>query len=192
MVVSSPPSITLNMMRAATPRSLPQLHLGVLPHLLQEFQVRPHAEQVITRDPVPVGTFLKFLLNLDILLFAYRVESYAVAYVRELNRFLEGGVPLLWLIHLHRCSSYHLISSGTPQRIDDFVRRPHPQRSLGGPGSRGVVFGGSDCVSRIQRKRVGISRQPSQIRHRITRGLLAPAPLVWVPQPNDAADDAAV
>src|SRR5947209_10749527 len=105
MVVSSPPSITLNMMRVARPRSLPQLHHGVLPHLLQEFQVLPHAEQVITRDPVPVGTFLNFLLNLEILLLAYRVESYAVAYVRELNRFLEGGVPLLWLIHLHRCSS---------------------------------------------------------------------------------------
>src|SRR5207244_12708634 len=90
-----PPSITLNMMRVARPRSLPQLHLGVLPHLLQEFQVLPHAEQVITRDPVPVGTFLNFLLNLDILLFAYRVESYAVAYVRALNRFLEAGVPLL-------------------------------------------------------------------------------------------------
>src|SRR5437899_1402058 len=92
MVVSSPPSITLNMMRAARPRSLPQLHLGVLPHLLQEFQVLPHAEQVITRDPVPVGTFLNFLLNLEILLLAYRVESYAVAYVRELDQlFMEGN-----------------------------------------------------------------------------------------------------
>src|SRR5438128_11791484 len=99
MVVSSPPSITLNMMRVARPRSLPQLHLGVLPHLLQEFQVLPHAEQVITRDPVSVGTFLNFLLNLYILLFAYRVDSYSVAYVRELTRFLESGVSLLWLRH---------------------------------------------------------------------------------------------
>src|SRR5437899_11286641 len=125
MVVSSPPSITLNMMRAARPRSLPQLHLGVLPHLLQEFQVLPHAEQVITRDPVPVGTFLNFLLNMDILLLAYRVESYAVAYVRELNRFLEVGVPMLWLIHHHKCSSYLLIYSWTPLRIVEFVRLSH-------------------------------------------------------------------